>query len=224
MEQIVDRVKHIYDLQKNVVIVCGEGIVDEKGTELGAETKSSDPAGNVALSGAAEALRHKLIAMMGDRYFQLYRRGNSAREAIFTRKVGHTQRGGRPIQFDRFYAAQLGAKAVELLLEGRNNAVATLQYNSERGFAVDGFDAGRFRDRWGHIHARRLYPLLYDPKLLKPSQLGIEYLLPIFTDAIGDNDLEHLRRTIFAAGNLVQPYHSINTDVNKRIRYLKAEQ
>jgi len=224
MEQIVDRVKHIYDLQKNVVIVCGEGIVDEKGTELGAETKSSDPAGNVALSGAAEALRHKLIAMMGDRYFQLYRRGNSAREAIFTRKVGHTQRGGRPIQFDRFYAAQLGAKAVELLLEGRNNAVATLQYNSEKGFAVDGFDAGRFRDRWGHIHARRLYPLLYDPKLLKPSQRGIEYLLPIFTDAIGDNDLEHLRRTIFAAGNLVQPYHSINTDVNKRIRYLKAEQ
>jgi 6-phosphofructokinase 1 len=224
MEQIVDRVKHIYDLQKNVVIVCGEGIVDEKGTELGAETKSSDPAGNIALSGAAEALRHKLIAMMGDRYFQLYRRGNSAREAIFTRKVGHTQRGGRPIQFDRFYAAQLGAKAVELLLEGRNNAVATLQYNSEKGFAVDGFDAGRFRDRWGYIHARRLYPLLYDPKLLKPSQLGIEYLLPIFTDAIGDNDLEHLRRTIFAAGNLVQPYHSINTDVNKRIRYLKAEQ
>ena len=113
IEHLVERVKHLYDLQKNVVIVCGEGIVDEQGRELGAETKTTDPAGNIALSGAAEALRHKMMPMIGDRYFQLYRRGNS-REAIFTRKVGHTQRGGRPILFDRFYGAQLGAKAVEL--------------------------------------------------------------------------------------------------------------
>src|ERR1700746_2971871 len=57
LEHLVERVKHLYDLQKNVVIVCGEGIVDEQGRELGAETRTTDPAGNVALSGAAEALR-----------------------------------------------------------------------------------------------------------------------------------------------------------------------
>jgi 6-phosphofructokinase len=222
MEHLVERVKHLYDLQKNVVIVCGEGIVDEQGRELGAETKTTDPAGNIALSGAAEALRHKMMLMIGDRYFQLYRRGNS-REAIFTRKVGHTQRGGRPILFDRFYGAQLGAKAVELLVEGRNNAVATLQYSSSKGFHVAGYDANRFRDRWGYIHARRMYPPFYDPKLMKPSRLGIDYLLPIFTDAVGDDDMEHIRRTLFAPGNLAQPYHSINTDVNKRIRYLDEE-
>lgn len=221
LEHLVERVKGIYDLQKNVVIVCGEGIVDEQGRELGAETKSSDPAGNMVLSGAAEALRGKLIQMIGDRYFQLYRRGQSAREAIFTRKVGHTQRGGRPILFDRFYAAQLGAKAVDLLLEGRNNSVAVLQYNSSRGFQVEGFDANRFRDRWGLIHARPMHLSLYDARLMKPSRLGIDYLLPIFTDAIGEDDMEHLRQTLFAAGNLMQPYHSINTDVNKRIRYLE---
>ena len=51
-----------------------------------------------------------MIQMIGDRYFQLYRRGESAKEAIFTRKVGHTQRGGRPILFDRFYAALLGVE------------------------------------------------------------------------------------------------------------------
>src|SRR5215469_2870248 len=152
LDHLVERVKHLYDLQKNVVIVCGEGIVDDQGHELGDETKSTDPSGNVVLSGAAEALRSKLIQMIGDKYFQLYRRGESAREAIFTRKVGHTQRGGRPILFDRFYAAQLGAKAVELLVEGRNNAVSTLQYSSTKGFHVDGFDANRFRDRWGYIH------------------------------------------------------------------------
>jgi 6-phosphofructokinase len=222
LELLVERVKHIYDLQKNVVIVCGEGIVDNQGRELGAEKKSTDPAGNVILSGAADSLRSKLIQMIGDKYFQLYRRGNSASEAIFTRKVGHTQRGGRPILFDRFYAAQLGAKAVELLQEGRNNAVSVLQYNARDGFHVNGYDANRFRDRWGLIHARRMHLELYDAKLMKPSRMGIEYLLPIFTDAIGDDDMEYTRRTLFAQGNLTQPYHSINTDINKRIRYLSA--
>jgi 6-phosphofructokinase len=222
IEHLVEQVKRLYDLQKNVVIVCGEGVVDEQGRELGAESRTTDPAGNIQLSGAAEALRARLIQMIGDRYFQLYRRGESAREAIFTRKVGHTQRGGRPILFDRFYAAQLGAKAVELLLEGRNNAVSVLQYNGRQGFHVEGYDAHRFRDRWGMIHARSMHPSLYDPKLMKPSRLGIEYLLPIFTDAIGEDDMEHTRQTLFATGNLTQPYHSINTDINKRIRYLDA--
>jgi 6-phosphofructokinase 1 len=216
-------VKYLYDLQKNVVIVCGEGIVDEAGCELGAVSQSVDPAGNVALSGAAEALRTKMIQMLGDRYFQLYRRGQSAREAIFTRKVGHTQRGGRPILFDRFYAALLGSKAVDLLVEGRNNAASILQYHSSKGFYVEGYDANRFRDRWGLIHARYMHPALYDPKLMKPSRMGIHYLMPIFTDAIGSDDAEHMRLTLFNPGNLAQPYHSINTDIQKRIRYLLEE-
>ena len=223
LDHLVDRVKELYDLQKNVVIVCGEGIVDEQGRELGAETKSADPAGNIALSGAAEALRAKLVQRIGDRYFQLYRRGDSAREAVFTRKVGHTQRGGRPILFDRFYAAQLGAKAVEMLVEGRNNAISILQYSSSQGFHVEAYDANRFRDRWGLIHARQMHPDLYDSKLMKPSKLGIEYLKPIFTDAVGEDDAEHMRQTLFAPGNLAQPYHSINTDVNKRIRFIEGE-
>ena len=135
IELLVERVRHLYDLQKNVVIVCGEGIVDAQGAELGAESSSTDPAGNVALSGAAEALRAKMIQTLGDGYFQRYRRGSSAREAIFTRKVGHTQRGGRPILFDRFYAAILGSEAVDLLVEGRNNAVSVLQYNARQGLS-----------------------------------------------------------------------------------------
>ena len=70
------------------------------------------------------------------------------------------------------------------------------------------------------IHAREMHPLLYDPKLMKPSKLGIDYLLPIFTDAIGNDDTEYIRQTLFDPGNLVQPYHSINTDIHKRIRYI----
>lgn len=224
LERLAERVRQLYDLQKNVVIVCGEGIVDENGQELGAERRTTDPAGNIALSGAAEALRNKLVEMIGDRYFQLYRRNESAWESIFTRKVGHTQRGGRPILFDRFYAAQLGAKAVDLLLEGRNNAVSILQYNPDKGFHVDGYDANRFRDRWGLIHARKVHPALYDGKLMMPSKVGVEYLLPIFTDAIGEDDMEYTRQTLFAGGNLAQPYHSINTDVHKRIHYVESEE
>ena len=67
---LVERVKHLYDLQKNVVIVCGEGIVDAHGVELGAESSSTDPAGNLLLSGAAEALRATMIKTLGDGYFQ----------------------------------------------------------------------------------------------------------------------------------------------------------
>lgn len=220
MEVLAERIRHLYDLQKNVVIVCGEGVVDKHGTVLGAESASGDPAGNVVLSGAAEALRRGLTDILGDEFFRNYRRGDSARDAIFTKKIGHTQRGGRPILFDRFYAAALGSKALDLLVEGRNNAVAVLQYDKGRGFHVEGYDANRLRDRWGLIHARHVDPDLYDPVMMKPSQKGIEYLLPIFTGAIGHDDAEHMRQTVFDAGNLSQPYHSINTDIQKRIRYL----
>jgi hypothetical protein len=108
-----------------------------------------------------------------------------------------------------------------LLVEGKNNAVSILQYNSNKGFHVEGYDANRFRDRWGLIHARFMHRSFYDPKLMKPSRVGMNYLLPIFTGAIGSDDAEYMRQTLFDSGNLAQPYHSINTDVNNRIRYLE---
>jgi 6-phosphofructokinase 1 len=220
VQRLVERVLEIYDVQKNVVIVCGEGIVDSTGVPMGAARHSTDPSGNIQLSGAAECLRDRLIEAIGDDYFRNTRRGQTASEAIFTRKIGHTQRGGRPLAFDRFYAGQLGGKAVDMLHEGQNDAVAILQYNETRGFHVDSIDGHAFRDRWGHIHPRFVHPSFYDVERMRPSQLGIEYLLPIFTDAIGADDMEHTRQTLFDAGNLFRPYHSVNTDINKRICYL----
>jgi len=217
---LVERIKEIYDLQKHVVIVCGEGVIDEKGEELGAEHQSTDPAGNNILTGASEALRAILVMRLGDKYFTSKRRNESARAAVFTRKIGHIQRGGRPILFDRFYAAQLGGHAVDLLLQGRMNAVATLGWNKNKGFHLGEVYANDFRDKWGHIHARKLHPSFYDTKLLRPSQMGIDYLLPIFTNAMGSDDLEAMRSELFAESNLSLPFHSVNTDINKRIRYL----
>ena len=221
-ELLVDRVKETYDLQKNAVIVCGEGIVDESGRELGAAERSTDPAGNLALTGASEAVRKILIDGLGDEYFRTSRRNDSAREAIFTRKLGHTQRGGRPLLFDRFYAAQLGGQAVEMLLEGQNNCVSVLQWTKQRGFYVDSFGGHAFRDRWGLIHARYMHRSFYDPERMQPSETGVEYLMPIFSNAIGYDDVEHMRQTLFDAGNLHRAYHSVNTDINKRIRYLET--
>ena len=48
------------------------------------------------------------------------------------------------------------------------------QYSAAKGFHVEGFDANRFRDRWGHIHARKMHPELYDAKMMKPSRKGID--------------------------------------------------
>jgi len=223
VDMLIERVKEIYDRQKNVVIICGEGIIDDKGNELGDELASTDPAGNKQLSGASEALRSILINRIGNEYFTSRRRNESAKAAIFTRKVGHTQRGGRPIYFDRFYAAQLGGQAVDMLIEGHINGVSILQWNHENGFHVQGVHTNDFRDKWGMIHARKMHESFYDPLNLRPSPTGISYLQPIFTGAIGLDDMEATRTELFHPGNLSRPYHSVNVDINKRIRTLPKE-
>jgi 6-phosphofructokinase 1 len=224
IDLVVERVKEVYELQKHAVIVCAEGIVDQNGQELGAVKSSTDPAGNVVLSGASEALRQILIERLQDDYFTSKRRNESAKAAIFTRKVGHTQRGGPPILFDRFYAAQLGGHAVDMLLEGQMNAVSILNWSDARGFYLDSIPANDFRDRYGLIHARKMHPSFYDPEIMKPSHLGNEYLRPIFTNCMGPEDLESMRQSLFDPGNLTRPYRSVNTDVHKRIRYLDGDE
>ena len=218
--RLVERVKEIYELQSHVVIVCGEGIVGESGEVLGASTQTTDPSGNIVLSGAASRLRKLLVDAIGDEFFRRHDRTVDASSAIFTRKVGHTQRGGRPVLFDRFNASQLGGKAVDMLLEGQNNSVATLQWQKGRGFFVSSATGNSFRDRWGMIHARALHPSFYNTETMNVSQTGVEYLLPIFTNAIGHDDVEHMRETLFDSGNLFRRYHSVNTDIEKRTSFL----
>jgi hypothetical protein len=47
-----------------------------------------------------------------------------------------------------------------------------------------------------------MHPPRYDPVRMKPSRMRVDYLLPIFTDAIGNDDAEHMRQTLFAPENL----------------------
>ena len=78
LARLLERVRELYDLQKNVVIVCGEGVVGPDGQVLGARKASHDPSGNVVLSGASEALREMLVEALGDGYFRATRRAESA--------------------------------------------------------------------------------------------------------------------------------------------------
>ena len=213
---LVDRVKAILEIQKHAVLCVSEGIVDKDGDILGSKVASKDPAGNVQYTGAAEAVKRLLVEQIGDAYFTRQRRNESADAAIFVRKIGHTQRGGRPIFFDRFHASQLGGKAVELLLHGHHNCVATIQ-SVEGALELDSIDANKLRDRWGIIHARPLPLSFYDAKRFQPSKQGIEYFRQMFTNALGADDVEAIR-SLFHTGNLVHPYDSVNVHVNKRIR------
>jgi 6-phosphofructokinase 1 len=221
LDRLEQRISELYELQKHVVIVVGEGVVDQTGHQLGASTKSEDPAGNIIFSGAAEELKRLLCLRFGDDYFGSRRKHESADSAIFTRKVGHTQRGGFPIRFDRFHAVQLGGKAIDLLVEGRNNAMATLQWSQERGFFLDSLAAHKLRDQWGKIHARHVHPSFYDLQRFQPSLLGKNYLRSVLTGAIGAEDVEQMRADMFSPGKLSTRYQSVNIDIQRRIEMLK---
>ncbi|MCH7988913.1 MAG: 6-phosphofructokinase [Planctomycetes bacterium] len=219
--QVEKRIRELYAQQEHVVIVIGEGVVDESGRELGTADKSTDPAGTVLYSGAAEALKTILTETLGDDFLKRHRQQETGSSMIFTRKVGHTQRGGRPIQFDRSCAKQLGAKAVDLLAEGAHNTMATFQWSSERGFFLDSIPADTLRDRQKVIRPRLVHLSLYDAENFRPSELGVQYLLPIFTDAIGVDDMEFLRTELFNPNNPADRYRSINVEIQKKTEFLE---
>lgn len=220
MDRLEHRIAQLYELQKHVVIVLGEGVTDQNGHQLGAATKSFDPAGNVIFNGAAEELKKLLCQRFGDDYFGSRRKHESADSAIFTRKVGHTQRGGFPIKFDRFHAVQLGGKALDLLAEGRNNSLATLQWSQEHGFFLGSLAANKLRDPWGRIHPRHVHPAFYDVQRFQPSLLGKNYLRSVLTGAIGTEDVERIRTDMFSPGRLSTRYQSVNIDIQRRIETL----
>lgn len=220
-DRLVERVKELYELQKHAVIVVGEGVVDEHGNQLGAASKSFDPAGNILLSGAAEQLAEMLEKSLGDEYFQKAGLHDKAKSAIFTRKIGHTQRGGRPVHFDRFMAGQLGGRAVDLLVREQNNYLSTVKWDEQRGFTVSELSASKLQDRWGKIHARSVHPSLWDAKRFQLSDLGRRYLMPIFTQAIGRDDVEAMHAKLFNPANLVMRYQSFNVEIQKRVQYLQ---
>lgn len=51
--------------------------------------------------------------------------------------LGHIQRGGSPTAYDRVLASRLGARAVELLIEGKKAQMIGIQSNQVHGFSLE---------------------------------------------------------------------------------------
>ena len=51
--------------------------------------------------------------------------------------LGHIQRGGHPTCKDRVYASMMGAKAEELLRDGKSNRVVAYYHGEYKDFDVD---------------------------------------------------------------------------------------
>lgn len=216
LDRLAERIRRVYEVQHHAVIVAGEGVRLADGTELGAGTKTNDPAGNLRYSGAADALAALLQDRLPDALFERIRHGEPVGSAFFTRKIGHTQRGGRPVRFDRFYGTMIGGKAVDLVVAGDSNQLPVLQFSTDTGFELDAFPASRLRDTNGEIHARTLHASLYDRDQFRLTGLGRDYLQPIFADAIGWEDVEFIRTETFRAARLNTQYHSVVTDLRHR--------
>ena len=88
------------------------------------------------------------------------------------------------------------------------------------GFAVEAVETALLRDDDGIVQARRVDPCFYSADKLNISPTGIEYLLPIFNEAIGADDVEHVRQSLFDSGNLTEKYRSISVAIARRTEYL----
>ena len=94
------------------IVVAAEGAVNEKGEQAVART----------VAGSTDAIRlggiaNKLSAMIESKT------GIESRACV----LGHTQRGGTPTAFDRWLSTLYGAKALDMVLEGKFGSMAAFR-------------------------------------------------------------------------------------------------
>jgi ATP-dependent phosphofructokinase / diphosphate-dependent phosphofructokinase len=103
-------------------------IVASEGVNLGTA------AGGV---GGQDQFGHELLKDRGVGAFLARRIEELVRVESRSAQIGHIQRGGPPTLFDRILATRLGAKAVDLVSEGRFGTVAVLRGEEIRGIPFD---------------------------------------------------------------------------------------
>ena len=105
-QKVLSKLNSRYDKGKgNAIVVIAEGAAPVGGT-LSAEQSDEVGYANLRLGGVAHRLVHDLK--------------NAGFEADMRETVlGHLQRGGVPVAYDRILATQFGAKAFEMVLEGK---------------------------------------------------------------------------------------------------------
>ncbi|HYK93331.1 MAG TPA: ATP-dependent 6-phosphofructokinase [Thermoplasmata archaeon] len=121
-ERMLAAVRTAVSLRGYALVVVSEGI------EIGASTGAAaagDEFGH-------ELLRERAVGAEVAKRIET-RLGIESRSA----QIGHIQRGGAPTLFDRLLATRLGAKAVDLAVEGRYGEVAVLRGEEIRGIPLD---------------------------------------------------------------------------------------
>jgi ATP-dependent phosphofructokinase / diphosphate-dependent phosphofructokinase len=106
LNKVLEKLKSRYSKGKgNAIVVVAEGAKAKDGTII-SELSSEVGYKNVRMGGIAQKIS-----------YDLKQAGFEAdmRETV----LGHLQRGGVPIAYDRILAAQFGVKAFEMVLEGR---------------------------------------------------------------------------------------------------------
>ena len=117
-EKFVSDVQAVLEHQRHCFVVVSEGIVDESGNYVAADTTQSDDFGHSALGGAAQALK----AMVEE----------SLQVKARTCKLGYAQRAGAtrasPTDIDEAFAC--GTFAIESAMAGQTGKMVTLMRQS----------------------------------------------------------------------------------------------
>jgi 6-phosphofructokinase 1 len=98
--------------ERNAIIAVAEG-AEFSDVDVKAASQSTDAFGHVLLGGVGETLAKEIEK----------RTGFETRHVV----LGHTQRGGTPLAYDRVLGTRLGVKAVEMIKAGQFAMMASLR-------------------------------------------------------------------------------------------------
>ncbi|HTT73821.1 MAG TPA: ATP-dependent 6-phosphofructokinase [Thermoplasmata archaeon] len=119
---LLRKVKAAVDARGYALVVASEGI------ELGARRGAA---------GGQDEFGHELLGQRGVGVELAQRIERATGIETRSAQIGHIQRGGPPVLFDRILATRLGAAAVDLALAGRFGEVAVLRGPTVVGLPLD---------------------------------------------------------------------------------------
>ncbi len=112
IDGVINKLKEIKASGRNhAVIVVSEGIKTEDGAHL---SNKKNMVGEAVYGGISQYLCNEITARYND--FQ-----------VRTTTLGHVQRSGVPVAFDRLLASLYGAEAIEILARGEDNKMVVWQ-------------------------------------------------------------------------------------------------
>jgi 6-phosphofructokinase 1 len=114
IEEVCAHLRHRHERGRNFsIVVVAEGATPREGTLQTREDTPTDAFGHARLGGIGVLLEHEIEA----------RTGYETRVTI----LGHVQRGGTPVAFDRVLATRFGVAAMEAVAAGRFGTMVALR-------------------------------------------------------------------------------------------------